>query len=143
MNVYHMLMIFFFFKLKKEYEMRISDWGSDVCSSDLAGLLAIGVNDAGQRIGIEQLGTDRIVCRGESLIVAFGDRHAGSHGMSAIALQQSRMARIEQYQRIAQMQPRNRTTRAFQQAAFLRARERAGRPMQLVLDLGRDPADRK
>src|SRR3546814_10274177 len=74
--------------------------------------LAIGVNDAGQRIGIEQLGTDRIVCRGESLIVAFGDRHAGSHGMSAIALQQSRMARIEQYQRIAQMQPRNRTTRA-------------------------------
>src|SRR3546814_17755068 len=69
--------------------------------------LAIGVNDAGQRIGIEQLGTDRIVCRGESLIVAFGDRHAGSHGMSAIALQQSRMERIEQYQSIAQLQPRN------------------------------------
>src|SRR3546814_4569009 len=25
----------FFFKLKTEYEMRISDWISDVCSSDL------------------------------------------------------------------------------------------------------------
>src|SRR3546814_11653154 len=28
-------MIFFFFKQKKAYEMRISDWSSDVCSSDL------------------------------------------------------------------------------------------------------------
>src|SRR3546814_7027553 len=26
---------FFFFKQKKAYEMRISDWSSDVCSSDL------------------------------------------------------------------------------------------------------------
>src|SRR3546814_4810967 len=26
---------FFFFKLKTAYEMRISDWSSDVCSSDL------------------------------------------------------------------------------------------------------------
>src|SRR3546814_2475837 len=26
----------FFFKLKAAYEMRISDWSSDVCSSDLA-----------------------------------------------------------------------------------------------------------
>src|SRR3546814_17679986 len=29
--------IFFFFKQKTAYEMRISDWSSDVCSSDLAG----------------------------------------------------------------------------------------------------------
>src|SRR3546814_3323813 len=30
-----MLCIFFFFKQKTAYEMRISDWSSDVCSSDL------------------------------------------------------------------------------------------------------------
>src|SRR3546814_3389660 len=30
------LFIFFFFKQKTAYEMRISDWSSDVCSSDLA-----------------------------------------------------------------------------------------------------------
>src|SRR3546814_3393557 len=30
------LVIFFFFKQKTAYEMRISDWSSDVCSSDLA-----------------------------------------------------------------------------------------------------------
>src|SRR3546814_10264946 len=29
------LEVFFFFKQKTAYEMRISDWSSDVCSSDL------------------------------------------------------------------------------------------------------------
>src|SRR3546814_3706211 len=29
--------VFFFFKQKTAYEMRISDWSSDVCSSDLLG----------------------------------------------------------------------------------------------------------
>src|SRR3546814_4190317 len=29
------VMFFFFFKQKTAYEMRISDWSSDVCSSDL------------------------------------------------------------------------------------------------------------
>src|SRR3546814_20699071 len=31
--------IFFFFKQKTAYEMRISDWSSDVCSSDLMSML--------------------------------------------------------------------------------------------------------
>src|SRR3546814_15716835 len=30
------ILVFFFFKQKTAYEMRISDWSSDVCSSDLA-----------------------------------------------------------------------------------------------------------
>src|SRR3546814_16148977 len=33
-----LLFFFFFFKQKTAYEMRISDWSSDVCSSDLGGL---------------------------------------------------------------------------------------------------------
>src|SRR3546814_1390545 len=32
--------LFFFFKQKTAYEVRISDWSSDVCSSDLASPLA-------------------------------------------------------------------------------------------------------
>src|SRR3546814_8052490 len=32
---YCLFCIFFFFKQKTAYEMRISDWSSDVCSSDL------------------------------------------------------------------------------------------------------------
>src|SRR3546814_9852006 len=39
----------FFFKQKTAYEMRISDWSSDVCSSDLAQRL----------LGDEAVGTDR------------------------------------------------------------------------------------
>src|SRR3546814_3847770 len=37
MCTYSVLVLsFFFFKQKTAYEMRISDWSSDVCSSDLA-----------------------------------------------------------------------------------------------------------
>src|SRR3546814_6899596 len=32
---FNMYFFFFFFKQKTAYEMRISDWSSDVCSSDL------------------------------------------------------------------------------------------------------------
>src|SRR3546814_5339200 len=39
MSVYLVLFVdIFFFKQKTAYEMRISDWSSDVCSSDLLSL---------------------------------------------------------------------------------------------------------
>src|SRR3546814_7132279 len=38
---------FFFFKQKTAYEMRISDWSSDVCSSDLAGIALLFAIPAG------------------------------------------------------------------------------------------------
>src|SRR3546814_8811272 len=41
---------FFFVKQKTAYEMRISDWSSDVCSSDL---------DAGKRIFVERMARHR------------------------------------------------------------------------------------
>src|SRR3546814_10735662 len=39
-------MLFFFFKQKTAYDMRISDWSSDVCSSDLIGVLVVIVMDS-------------------------------------------------------------------------------------------------
>src|SRR3546814_2839845 len=39
------LVLFFFFKQKTAYEVRISDWSSDVCSSDLAGLEGGAIDD--------------------------------------------------------------------------------------------------
>src|SRR3546814_8948673 len=47
--------LFFFFKQKTAYEMRISDWSSDVCSSDLKDQWtgAIDKRDLG-RIGLER-----------------------------------------------------------------------------------------
>src|SRR3546814_3233076 len=41
-----LLVWFFFFKQTTAYEMRISDWSSDVCSSDL---VAIGFTSAGAK----------------------------------------------------------------------------------------------
>src|SRR3546814_19463817 len=41
MFMYVILMLVFFFKQKTAYEMRISDWSSDVCSSDLLAALAL------------------------------------------------------------------------------------------------------
>src|SRR3546814_5242562 len=40
------IMVFLFFKQKTAYEMRISDWSSDVCSSDLS------ENSRGLRVSI-------------------------------------------------------------------------------------------
>src|SRR3546814_1224864 len=37
------MVVVFFFNQKTAYEMRISDWSSDVCSSDLNDNLEIGV----------------------------------------------------------------------------------------------------
>src|SRR3546814_10117846 len=45
MAVYWVL-FFFFFKQKTAYEMRISDWSSDVCSSDL---LSVRCREDGRR----------------------------------------------------------------------------------------------
>src|SRR3546814_6951144 len=45
-----LLYFFCFFKQKTAYEMRISDWSSDVCSSDLADRLERGVRCRRQRI---------------------------------------------------------------------------------------------
>src|SRR3546814_13798062 len=55
------MVFFFFFKQKTAYEMRISDWSSDVCSSDLIDgrgvevadfLIAIGPDRMRERPGI-------------------------------------------------------------------------------------------
>src|SRR3546814_12172217 len=55
--------MFFFFKQKKAYVMRISDWSSDVCSSDLVVedriIFAISLLDLVERLG-DQEGADAI-----------------------------------------------------------------------------------
>src|SRR3546814_8974379 len=39
--------VFFFFKQKTAYELRISDWSSDVCSSDLERVRSENVGECG------------------------------------------------------------------------------------------------
>src|SRR3546814_8879952 len=54
MSVFCMCFYFFFFKQKTAYEMRISDWSSDVCSSDLRRIYAHAFNPAKAVIVLSQ-----------------------------------------------------------------------------------------
>src|SRR3546814_9436896 len=45
------MVVFFFFKQKTAYEMRISDWSSDVCSSDLTEMTKQGLDP---KLGLDQ-----------------------------------------------------------------------------------------
>src|SRR3546814_19757604 len=52
-------MFFFFFKQKTAYEMRISDWSSDVCSSDLAASMVACISLVMCRIPVSSEGGKR------------------------------------------------------------------------------------
>src|SRR3546814_20759548 len=81
---------FFFFKQKTAYEMRISDWSSDVCSSDLLlqaeGDVLLDVHVREERIGLEHHVDRPLVGRHARHVPAFqqdlapaGDFEAGQH----------------------------------------------------------------
>src|SRR3546814_4174980 len=55
-----MFVCFFFFKQKTAYEMRISDWSSDVCSSDLP-------RSGSRRLRRERSDETRLTANGSSL----------------------------------------------------------------------------
>src|SRR3546814_16419235 len=74
---------FFFFKQKTAYEMRISDWSSDVCSSDLVG--------PGQRRNIARRPMHRVA-------IEKHDRAGpGRHGLDAALLDQQLQAQLVRY----------------------------------------------
>src|SRR3546814_1827005 len=68
MSVLIYLLFFFFFKQKTAYEMRISDWSSDVCSSDLEMLdftqLELGNDFAAQSMAIPALRQSDVIAIG-------------------------------------------------------------------------------
>src|SRR3546814_1103093 len=65
------MLCFFFFKQKTAYEMRISDWSSDVCSSDLRS--GEGALFVAEQLGLQQaLGDRRAVYGDEALLRALG-----------------------------------------------------------------------
>src|SRR3546814_7954349 len=66
----------FFFKQKTAYEMRISDWSSDVCSSDL-GVAAI--HDAAHAAGLEMPDQDPIGILVERKVGVTRERRHGNN----------------------------------------------------------------
>src|SRR3546814_5860481 len=75
-------MCVFFFKQKTAYEMRISDWSSDVCSSDLAKLLRDAQGLPSEAVGLwldvteQHLAAQRIAESEERYRVLVGDSPA-------------------------------------------------------------------
>src|SRR3546814_5773167 len=76
----------FFFKQKTAYEMRISDWSSDVCSSDLR--VQIGDGDALQFdedvVGRVRVGPDLLIDEGPR---ARDESNGRPRGAEVVALQ--------------------------------------------------------
>src|SRR3546814_1095397 len=66
-------MLFFFFKQNTAYEMRISDWSSDVCSSDLGFILGHKMADQHKL----QLARIEVFCN---------ERPGGGYGLGRIDL---------------------------------------------------------
>src|SRR3546814_5988787 len=70
---------FVFVKQKTAYEMRISDWSSDVCSSDLAGELRTA-----RQHDVERLVEDDLAAAGEGLALELRvdrDAHLATAGV--------------------------------------------------------------
>src|SRR3546814_4085038 len=87
---------FFFFKQKTAYEMRISDWSSDVCSSDLYGVTFDlverddkGEPETGARLIQELLNQEQVD-------VVFGP------SLSGVALQVAQIGRASCRERVCQ-----------------------------------------
>src|SRR3546814_20843992 len=68
----------FFFRQNTAYELRISDWSSDVCSSDLIG---------------GRLGDDRRLCRADAVVATPRHRRTGPWRAGRSAAQIARRAR--------------------------------------------------
>src|SRR3546814_4016331 len=80
-----MFPFFFFFNQKTAYEMRISDWSSDVCSSDLslraAGVVAVSHHQGGENpMTLEQAGW---LLRAKKIIIVADKDDAGAYCAAA------------------------------------------------------------
>src|SRR3546814_6171536 len=60
MCICSVVFLVFFFKQKTAYEMRISDWSSDVCSSDVDRTQLAGLDQRGDRRPV--LGAELVTC---------------------------------------------------------------------------------
>src|SRR3546814_6820830 len=65
-------MFFFFFKQQTAYDMRISDWSSDVCSSDLIKIETLGGDQIRNLVAFPEAGGARVLQGKESLAVDLG-----------------------------------------------------------------------
>src|SRR3546814_16989650 len=97
------LYVYFFFKQKTAYEMLISDWSSDVCSSDLAERCIPQASPAGRRrnrgyVPAERLGS----LKGHASEQQLPGGDCGGHG-DAVAVAVRREARLGDVQHFGKL----------------------------------------
>src|SRR3546814_1863200 len=76
------MFFFFFFKQKTAYEMRISDWSSDVCSSDLHDLVVERASLGGGDRALRAFQRELIeLCLGEAVLLG---HHLGADELAEL-----------------------------------------------------------
>src|SRR3546814_1237827 len=94
---------FFFFKKKTAYEMRISDWSSDVCSSDLIETMFTGAGIDDDFEPVAQIIRQWLVKIDDPLVAA--RRHDVDHGDIEAEPVQNRQGIIQRIRRALQAMP--------------------------------------
>src|SRR3546814_3134220 len=77
---------FFCFKQKTAYEMRISDWSSDVCSSDLPSILDVALMGGDLKARIHRIGDVGFDVGRQGDLVECGGKVLRGDGVDALAL---------------------------------------------------------
>src|SRR3546814_8935526 len=91
---------FFFFKQKTAYEMRISDWSSDVCSSDLpVGAMEVIRDDA--LVGLDDVEQEITVADPRQLVLLLIGREAG-HVIGIARFDRQQIGRASCRERVCQ-----------------------------------------
>src|SRR3546814_16286887 len=80
-----MFFAFFFFKQKTAYELRISDWSSDVCSSDLKGAVLGDALDCARRMVGPDLHTTAPAAAADQDAAGFEHLHCLTQYLAAYA----------------------------------------------------------
>src|SRR3546814_11595084 len=75
------MLLFFFFKQKTAYEMRISDWSSDVCSSDLP----VAGNTARPQYRLDATAAHQVLARRAQFTARYQCRRQQRHHLIARA----------------------------------------------------------
>src|SRR5262249_59655194 len=79
-SAYVCVTVFFFFSSRRRHTRLVSDWSSDVCSSDLTPSYALNFRDV-ERIGwrrAQNVGTEILQQRDLTFRASAGDRHHGA-----------------------------------------------------------------